>query len=753
MTTPTPPPAPTPAATPTSAPGTPSAPAPSVTPESKSAPAPESKQPAPADSAGGADPTVVKTTVDSADPRATEVDGRAGRKRTDSARYARVKVVGDMVGGDKFVLSLGDGKPIPLQGLAAWMSEPVRHAFVEPEDWGKIRADAATRRVAILRAAPGHGKVAAAIRLLQSPSDRRIFNLDRNVDLLDLCQLLEKDAGSERPLPPNAGFLLCEPLGWNKVTGWMLQKLEKVLEGTDDRLVLTVTVDAPITDPELTKHIIDLPKPPAQTRILAAHLAWSLSGSRVAADRVLADPDLTEFTERVFAVDTTMKAAADLAAMIVPLLEGATVDLPKLEHRWAQQVTEDFEIWFGGLPDVPSRCLAIALAVLNGLPYENVVHAAQRLAQRLDGPRTGTDGKTPPWRDPFGATRNEMLRLLRARIRSTTMPGPFGDTPVEVMEYVAEDYAPAVLEKVWAEFQIQSELLGWLRLLAENRSEEVRIWAATALGLLSKQSFDYVFRLVLHSMGIDEKYWLRDVVANALSVPAEDARLRPLVEAAVGAWYGNRANPLGQATAARAWGVALGPQDLERALSALERLTTIDDRRIAQAIADSLADLILVDEKQNAIPVLNRVLSWLFDPTRTLTGIYVFQMLTELTAEPEGANLTGTWPMILMLADRDEQGARRYVVRMWQKVLHTGMLGDRTAVALAQWADLAEADELLRLAFTRMLAAVPPTVGRGDPVEGQIRFHLREWRAPEGLRPKTLTSYAVEAAFRDRNGS
>jgi hypothetical protein len=109
--------------------------------------------------------------------------------------------------------------------------------------------------------------------------------------------------------------------------------------------------------------------------------------------------------------------------------------------------------------------------------------------------------------------------------------------------------------------------------------------------------------------------------------------------------------------------------------------------------------------------------------------------------------------MILLLADQNKHGARRHVVGMWQQVLRSGVLGDRTAAVLAQWADLAEADERVRLSFARMLAAVPPSIAWGDPTEAQVRYHLGEWRAPDSLRPKTLTSYAVEAALRDRNGS
>ncbi|MFI6076124.1 hypothetical protein ACIA5C_31710 [Actinoplanes sp. NPDC051343] len=695
----------------------------------------------------------IKTTVDSADPDASRVEGRAGRQRQHSIENARVKVAGDMVGGDKLVVSLGGAEPAPLQVLAAWMSEPVRHAFVPPDDWDDVRHAAGGRRVVVLRAEPGHGKVAAAIKLLQSPPDRRIFNLDRNVDLRGLGHWLDTDAKSDDPLPRSAGFLLCEPLAWSQTSAWVLQQLEPTLKHIDARLIITVTADAALADPDLTSYVVTLPPPKEQTTVLASHVAWSLGRPRADAERLLADPKLAEFADKVFSADRTMKAAADLAVMIGQELDGATVDLTRLERRWLERATEDFEIWFGGLPDVPTRCLAIALAVLNGLPYEMIVYAAGRLAERLDGPHDGADGDRPrpPWRDPFAATRGELLRLLRAQIRTTTVRGPFGNAPAEVMEYVGDDYASAVLTRVWREYRIQLPLMVWLRDLADNPSEDVRIWTGTALGVFAKQAFDFVHRNAMAPMAIDEKFWLRDVAATALGVPAGDARMRPLVEAAVGGWYSNENNRLGQATAARVWGSTLGVHSPDRALNALERLTTIDDRRVARAVGDSMSDLLLADEDGNAIRVLRRVGSWLFDDQRALSGTFVFLWLADnLTSDPPGGG--GTWPMLLFIADQRPE-LRDKLLQMWHQVIRSGLLGDTTARVLGHWADLAEVDPDVRRALANMLAALPGRIGVADVVELNVRAQLTQWLTPDTLQPKSLTAYAVEAELAKRNGS
>ena len=86
-------------------------------------------------------------------------------------------------------------------------------------------------------------------------------------------------------------------------------------------------------------------------------------------------------------------------------------------------------------------------------------------------------------------------------------------------------------------------------------------------------------------------------------------------------------------------------------------------------------------------------------------------------------------------------------------VLRSGSLAQRTEAALAQWADMAEADADVLTAFARMLAAIPIEVGKYDRTEMQIRHQIKLWRAADILRPKPRTARAVEAALNTRNGA
>ena len=70
-------------------------------------------------------------------------------------------------------------------------------------------------------------------------------------------------------------------------------------------------------------------------------------------------------------------------------------------------------MWFAGLGDTRTRSFAIALAVLNGLPYDAVAKAARALYDRFDSPAymVMASGEDPPpeGHRPFLAPRREWL--------------------------------------------------------------------------------------------------------------------------------------------------------------------------------------------------------------------------------------------------------------------------------------------------------------------------------------------------------
>ncbi|MFG1607684.1 hypothetical protein [Actinoplanes sp. NPDC049265] len=716
--------------------------------------------------AGPAPPDPSKTPATT--PADTEVatdaklDGKGGKvqaavnpqQRADLLREAAGKflgdhVAGDRVSGDKYVTIHEGRERVRLPRLGIALADMVRRAFVAPPEWSRVRAEEHGKRIVILRADPNRGKCAAAIRLLQSPADRPIFHLDRAIQLATLAATLESAARTAGALPRGAGFLLQEPLAWDAVGGNVLQHVEAALEEIDGRLVVTLDSSAALADQDVAGHVVDLGTAPPVADIFDRHLAWRLDDPRLYA-RVKVDVEVVALSEEVLTEDVPMHVAANLATMVGQAIDGATIDIGRVRQRMSQVATEEFDIWFGGLPDLPARCLAIALAVLDGMPYENVVHAADLLTERLDGPpQVAGDNVLAPWRDPFRHTRTEVLRRLRAETRPGVERGMFGTVPVEAMGYRSEDFPRLVLEHVWRRFGLHRELLGWLHDLSSDLNEEIRARAGTALGLVSTFAFDFVWTQVLRAMAQDTgNFRNREVVAYALRVPAAEPALRPLVDAIVTGLAGNADLPFGQATAARVYGVSLGPLGVGEALAALDRLAVIDDRYIAAGIGDSLADLIMQDETRNPAQVLAKVSAWQSDRRRALVGEAVFLHLARwLTTDHVVAGRTVVWPTLLWFADERIE-LRAGLLSMWRFVLNSGSLPEQVAEVLAHWADLAEADAHVRTSLSRMLGA---TAGASERTYTLVQRQVRDWRAPDNLRPKPRTAYAVEDSMRPRN--
>src|SRR5207244_2346715 len=135
------------------------------------------------------------------------------------------------------------------------------------------------------------------------------------------------------------------------------------------------------------------------------------------------------------------------------------------------------------------------------LPYDTVARGARALYRKFDSPpyvvmAAGLD-VPPDGRRPFRMSRREWLHRLRARVKEIEVRGTYGASPAEAVEYKDPDYISKVIGRAWSDFETQDTLLAWLSDLAENPSEQVRIFAGIALGRLATWSFDLLSLSVL----------------------------------------------------------------------------------------------------------------------------------------------------------------------------------------------------------------------------------------------------------------
>ncbi|MCC3777026.1 hypothetical protein [Streptomyces sp. UNOB3_S3] len=668
-------------------------------------------------------------------------------------------VDGDVVGRDKYVVLHGGQQRLRLWHLAPRLVEPVRHAYEEPPDWMDIRKRFAERHTVILRGGEGHGKAAAAIRLLLGIRAETIYALDDTVDMAGLADHIAAEGlrppespGSRRQdglLRPHVGFLLNQPAHFSRLNGRNVQNIEAALIRADARLVLTVGTDAQISDADLRDYVIDLPAPLSYAEVTRRHLSWRLGDHK--AGEILALPEVSDYVTEQLARDASCKLAADLALVLSDEFRAGSIDVARVRERVARRGAEELEIWFDGLDGIPARCHAIALAVLNGLPAEDVSCGARSLQRRLD---TTTRLLVAPSgnpahviRDPFAAPRRSRLEQLRAHAFPGEVRGAYGTVPTEKVEYRDVDTARWVILHAWSGYHIQHHLLDWLEELVDDQADHVRISAGTALGLLATASFDHLCASVLSPWAWSEEDSpaRRDAVAYALRVAAEDPALRDSVRAMVRDWYVAEGHPLAEATAARALGVSLGWLDPDRAVEALGRLGVIDDRRVAEAIGASFADLI-VDKDDKAAEakagtVLRQLLAMLADAQSRAAGQLVFlivasSLMTDISA-------TSTWPALLFFADRTP-GLRGALIQCWRQVVNQELFHAEAEQVLTGWAAQAEEDEELRTALLRMFQAMARGHRRSALI---LRRYAARWKSREALCPLPRTAAALEAVI------
>ncbi|GHF18120.1 hypothetical protein [Streptomyces morookaense] len=718
----------------------PQAPGDSAAPAHDAPPAP-SDVPAETDSKAGSD-----TPADTTEPQGGEGDEHIGSgndaseataqlgqgtQRHGHLRHASANIGADYVGGNKYVFLLG-GRRERLRPVSPLLIERVRFAFEAPPRWDEIRECLRLHRVILLRSAAGHGKTAAAVRLLIGAGDGPIYHLERSVDFSSLIERLENGFG-EAGIEPGAGFLLDKPDDIANLHGELLQSLETALLGAQATMVVTVPATE-LSDSELLSHVKDLPAPERIQGIVSRYLDWKLGGP--ASTELQAQPDVRTLVDSFLVASPTCKAAAELASALCDEYQSGKLSVDRIRARLDRLEAENFEIWAEGLTDPALRCFAIALAALNGLPHEDIAEAARALLARLDADarsREQNAARSAPTRDPFAWPRRKLLTRLRAH---RPVNGPEDDT--ENLEYLDPEYPKLVLRHAWYEYAIQHVLLDWFRDLARNPAAQVRIYAAMALGGLLPKSWGYLQDRVLRRWSWDRDARLRAAVAYALVAAGGTDRLQPQINALTTALYADPSRPLGQATAARIHGLCPGGMETDDSVRALMRLATVDHVKVAVAVGDAFADLV-ADDRRLAPTVLTALWDGIADSRTRPTSLLAFLIVAASLVVETAADGPEGWPVLLHLATVIEP-VQQPLVLLWREALGDASLNREAQQVLRGWAGIAERNTGLQRVLLDLLAGVV----HGDMRCGRIvRRCVQDWTDRDNLAPLTTVAGSV----------
>ncbi|MFK0113070.1 hypothetical protein [Streptomyces sp. NPDC091217] len=678
---------------------------------------------------------------------ASEATGRAGAGslRAGLLRSAWGRIGGDVFDGDKIVINVGEDRRLVLRTLPAQAVETVRHTFQAPPRWDDVVADAWQRRSVVLRGPAGAGKHAAAVRLLIAAQAKRFYQVDSVAELTQLNDL--------RQLGSGAGLLVDRPADLAELRGPQLDGLEDLLLRADAHLVL---IAAPETDlgRGVGEYVQRIARPDILADVLRAHLFHRLGDDD--AEGALTAAGIGDLAEELLDAAAACRDAARLAEVLAHEHGGGAIDPERVRTRMDHTGGEGPEEWFEGLGETGLRTQAIALAVLGGLPQEHVAMGASALLDRFRSDRgvltaSVETGPVPLRQDPFSQSRRLLAEKLRARTVATLTLGDFGWLPCTVAEYRNPDYPARIIRHVWSEYRIQHELIGWLGGLVDRRSQQVRSYAGTALGLIATESFEYVATQVFPDWVRDETtgYLRREAVAYALRVCLRRPALRPGVRGLVERWYMGTDWEF-EAAAARAYGLCLGGTDLSGAVLALTRLGTVDHIQVAIEIGDAFADLLEEDVDAHAPVVLRAIAEMSHESASRPSGHLVFLMLANLlvTDEPGTAGARRSRPTLLRLAADAPPGheLRRLLGYLWAEVINGELFADEAGGVLEAWAARAEADPQLLDDMVRVL--VEDVATRSPRAALLLQRYARHWTDRDRFRPLPRTAAVLGAALK-----
>jgi len=638
-----------------------------------------------------------------------------------------------MVGGDKYVLVLG-GQKRTLRTLSPLVVERVRYAYCEPADLADIREALTRQRLLILRSAAGYGKSAMAVRLLLGACQGPVHHLDSKVDFASLAEQLENDSGV---IEQGAGFLLERPEDIANLGRETYEKVQGALSHADAWMVVTVAAGE-LADGELLVGVKDLTDAPQPLEVVRAHLRWRLG--EPAADRLLARDGVHDVIAELVGDVPACRQAGDLAAAMAEQygLHGS-VDLDRLRERRARLEAEDFEIWAESL-DLGTRSFALALAVLNGLPQEDVAQAARSLRERLENDdhpylrAPGPDGRPVRSKDLFETSRRRQLQLLRAQEQDKP-----GGEPGVTIEYRDPGYPRRMILHAWNQYEIQGELLDWLNELVVHPAEQVRVYAAASgLGVLATEAYRHIERRVLGPWARSDNALRRTAVAYALSVACQNPWVREQATALVAGWYADE-RPQVQAAAARVHGLGVVAG---HPVEELSRLFVVDSVTVAVAVGCALADLVADDPD-----TVGSVLPMLRDKTgghrsgrvAVIAFLIVAAQVVVETKDVDPAATVPQWPTLLFLAHRRPE-LRDSFVWLWRAALNDSLFHDEAEQVVGGWAKLAERDAELR----EMLRLLVGAIAHGDHRSGRIlRSCADDWTHPDRIVGLPLTAAMV----------
>ena len=408
-----------------------------------------------------------------------------------------------------------------------------------------------------------------------------------------------------------------------------------------------------------------LTAPPSAYDVVIAHLTWRIGSAERAAELVAStglDDELHGTTGDTFDIDRLVELASDLTETT---RDHGTTD--EARGRFAARAARAVEHWLDEeVTDPEDLALVLALAVLNGMPYDAVSRSAVELERRWAAADVAGSTGGPGRRR---RNRRSRLEAARARLTTETWRTRYGPAQLEIASFLDDTYPQRILRHYWHEYDYDRDLLlDWLRGVADDVEVRVCTQAAVAIGYLGTFAFDTVRRDVITPWAGSNRGDERELAVAALALPARSPDTAGRAVRLVVDWS-RRNGEAARLVAARALGSSVGPVLGDGPDAALDRLAKGADGRLATALGDSIAELMVDADPQRQAELLGLLDNWSQQGRngRQRAGVFGFlQVAWTLRTDVDGTS----WPTLLWITTTETSDRiRATIAALWGRAL------------------------------------------------------------------------------------
>ncbi|MCP3785306.1 hypothetical protein NLX85_18255 [Micromonospora sp. A3M-1-15] len=600
--------------------------------------------------------------------------------------------------------------------------------YLEVDRFVDMRATLLERHLLVLSGEPGSGRRGTALTLLT-----RVFCDPRSIGTLEvdddsIFAVIYDTVSFER----GQGFIVergSRPL--------LANTLEALRDRAEKRGAYLVVIDGPGA---ASGEAVYENRRPDSAMVLDRHLRWRLDEHRAIREDPCTLADAERYRNRVeehWAVRRRLNIApsvlyiAQLAQHLVQHIHRKE-PLDQLISEWDDHprklAKEILEIGVERSENpqlVPhQQAFRIAYAVFHGHPLSAVFQAGELLSQKIMPLFEVRDSK------PARLIIDGNIEKLIHPTMVGQQPPAAGRMNPRRARLADVGLIHTLLEVAWHDYDtLRGPLQAWLTVLAGSPLVEVQVRAAQITGVLASFDFNEVYRNLI---GVWARWQAtyRNSAAIAMDMAYSDKGLEKRVLNRIRDWS-NSPDPLLQDSAARAYGMGIGEDDVPRAIQELARLGRRPELAASKSVTVAMGTLFLSGAAEEVMDALG---AWITAESPHLAH-HAVRLLVEL-ARLYGSGGPEGWPALPKLAA--ESAARQdALVNLWRRALTGSMTSRRAWESMRRWLTAADSDPDLS-AFVESMAL---RVFDGTLAE-RARFNLTIWsrRQPGAdLIPKLLS--------------